>query len=141
MFKYLFKALFTDNTIIEQTQEDKGSIDGRNCFYDVIQKMDKLRAFAIYNQETGEEWLVDLNDGSFQHNYPTNSQEMTQSVFKLHGDKEFENLRLIWFMKRQLVLDIVNTEISSNEILGYNIGWQGNLKSTGENKEFIITVT
>jgi hypothetical protein len=139
-FKYLFKALLKDGSLIEQNQEDRGSVEGRNCFYDVLQKMDQLRAFALYNQETGEEWLVDLNDGHFEHNLVTIDGQMTKSGFKLHGSKEYENVRLVWFINRQLILDVVNTTIQSNEVTAYNFGWQANLKSTGENHEFVISL-
>lgn len=151
MFKYLFKALITDPSkengfyYIEQNQEDKGLVEGRNCFYDVLQVKDKLRAFALYNQETNEEWVLDLSDGHFEHNFPTLNIDTGEviyqgSSFKLHGELELENLRLIWFIRRQMLLDVVNTKVVNNVISSYNFGFQANLKTTGENKEFVITL-
>jgi hypothetical protein len=141
-FKYLFKALCFDDSLpenekfytIEQTQDDASpTTPGRNCYYDVIQaeKAGNLRAFAIYEQTTGDEYLIDLSDCHF---------EVNQKSFKLHGAAELDNIRLIWFIKRELILDVVNTTVLNNQITSYNFGFQSNDRKTNENKQFIMTL-
>lgn len=146
MFKYLFKALLDNGQIVEQNQEDKGSVSGKNCFYDVLcaEKEGKLRAFAIYNQETLDEWLIDLCTCTFEHNVPTKNPDTGEIIyagekFKLHGNLVLHDIRLIWFLERSMELDIVNNKILTNQIKSYNFGFQAN-DSAGQNHKFIITL-
>jgi hypothetical protein len=142
MFKYLFRALLNDDSFIEQNHEDKGSVEGRNCFYDVLQAQEKgnLKAFAVYDS-AGNEWLIDIGgDCHFEHNLILSETEAKYSSFKLHGEKILTNKRLIWFIRRELVLDVVNTTVQSNEITSYNFGFQAT-DNQGKNHEFIISLS
>lgn len=144
-FKYLFKALLTDNSIIEQTQDDKSkTTPGKNCFYDVLQNFDKVRAFALYNQINGVETVLDLHGCRFEINrppFPGEGDEFVNlSTFTLHGEEVLTNIRLIWFFDRRIELNVVDTAIVSNQIVGYNCGFQGNDKN-GENKQYILRLT
>lgn len=155
MFKYLFKALLFDPSqkendqysMIEQNENDiSPTTPGKNCFYDVIQAENAglLRAFALYNQETGEEWLVDLNDGHFEHNFPSKNEETGEIVYEgskfiLHDDLSLDNKRLIWFLRRELTVNVVDSSIIKDGISCYNFGFHGNDKS-GKNHKFIVTL-
>jgi len=62
--KYLFKAILKDGSLIEQTQEDKSShTENRNCFYDVLQKMDEVIGFGMENTENNDQYWVNLQNG------------------------------------------------------------------------------
>ncbi len=147
MFKYLFSAILHDGTIIAQNQQDQGSIEGKNCYYDVIQAENagKLRAFALYNQETGDEFLIDIGgDCHFECNSPHKNDETGEIIysgtsFKLHGEEKLRNIRLIWFIQREMVLDVVNTQVIANKIKSYNFGFQGSLPD-GSNFQRVVTL-
>jgi len=126
MLKYLFKALFTDGTILEQNQNDQSTTTpNKNAFYDVLQRLNEVRAFALYNQETGEEWLTDLKDGHFEHN---------QSPFFIH-DEELINKRLVFFKRNSF--NALNGQPLS---VTYHLGFQSN-KMDGSNVQKVIMLT
>jgi len=128
-FKYLFKALLNDGSVIEQTQEDKSqTTEGKNAFFDVMQNFDKLRAFALYNQETGEEHLIDLQDGHF---------EVNQIPFAFH-DEEIKDIRLIYF-RRNLVLANITTSQVSQTVASYHFGFQA-LNAQGHNVQKVMVL-
>lgn len=123
--KYLFKALLFDGSMIEQTQEDKSATtEGKNAFYDVLQRLDEVRAFGLYNQETGEEYLVDLHDGHF---------EVNNVPFFLHNEV-LTNLRLVFFKRNTI-------NFTTHEVYPvlYNFGFQAN-DEAGNNVKKIMTV-
>jgi hypothetical protein len=129
MFKYLFKALLNDGTVIEQTQEDKSpTTEGKNTFYDVLQNMDKLRVFALYHQETGAEYLIDLKDAHF---------EVNQSPLFLH-DEEVKNIRLIYFRRNMAIVNVTTQEVSQN-VASYHFGFQANTLN-GENVQKVMVL-
>jgi len=126
MPKYLFKALFKSGEILEQSPDDQSATTkGKNCFYDVLQRLNEVRAFALYNQETGEEWLTDLEDGHFEHN---------QSPFFIH-DEELTNKRLIFFKRNSF--NALNGQPLS---VTYHLGFQSN-KMDGSNVQKVIMLT
>lgn len=113
-FKYLFKALFHDKTTIDQTADDNSIITpGKNSFYDVLKQLENVRAFALYNQETNNEYLVDLSDGHF---------EINQIPFKLHEEEYITNIRLIYFRRNYIHSGAGET---IHEV-HYFFGWQAN---------------
>lgn len=67
---YLFQATFKDGSVIQQTQEDVSpTVGGKNCFYDVLQRMADLDQFVLWEQsEEGGFAGVSLIDGSFAIN-------------------------------------------------------------------------
>jgi len=65
--KYLFKATFSDGTVIKQTSKDVSKIDPkRSAFYDVLNCDKTLEKFEL----TGflDKWSVNLKTGEFTHN-------------------------------------------------------------------------
>lgn len=115
MFKYLFKCLFNDKLIIEQTQEDKSvNTVGKNAFFDVLSRLSDVRAFALYNIETKDEYLVDLADGHF---------EINGRIFRLCDEEQLINYRLIFF-KRNVIM--VRIGASQTQKVSYHFGWQAN---------------
>ncbi len=129
MFKYLFKALLKDGSLIEQTQEDKSLIaEGKNAFYDVLQNMENVRAFSLYNQETGAEHLVDLLDGRF---------EVNGCSFYLHDEEGLEDIRLIYFRRNLVMANIVTSEVAQG-VKSYHFGFQARHK--GQNLQRVMVV-
>ena len=123
--KYLFVALFNDGSTIEQTQEDKSQhTEGKNAFYDVLQRLNDLRAFALYNQETQDEYLVDLQDGRF---------EINGASFILH-EEPVSNLRLVYFKRNR-----ISMMTGEHYDPLFFIGFQGN-NALGQNVQRTITV-
>jgi hypothetical protein len=133
-FKFLYKALLKDNTLIELTQDDvSATTPGKNCYYDVLQaeKAGNLRAFAIYSQDTGDEFLVDLQDLHF---------EVNGVSFFLHGDERLTNIRLVWFLNREISANYSDLSFKGDRFTGYNVGFQGSAPD-GSNKQYVIKVT
>lgn len=129
--KYLFKALLKDGTVISQTQEDvSATTKDRNAFYDVLQKIDEVRAFALYDTESpdNDEYLVDLADGHF---------EINQKPFFMHNEN-VHNLRLIFFKRNLHALNLMDST-SRLVSIGYNFGFQGT-DDAGNNVQRIMTL-
>ena len=127
--KYLFKALLKDGTTIEQTQEDKSTTtEGKNAFYDVLQNTENLRAFALYNQETQEEYLVDLVDGRFEAN---------GASFFMH-DEQIQNIRLIYFKRNFLIVNLPGNPELTN--VTYHFGFQANTVGSGANLQRVMVL-
>ena len=126
MMKYLFSALMNDGTTINQTQEDKSqTTEGKNAFYDVLQRLEEVTAFALYNQETQDEYLVDLRDGHF---------EVNQIQLNLHLEAIF-NLRLIFFKRH-----VINFITREHYPVKFVFGFQAN-DEAGKNVQFTMTVS
>lgn len=111
---YLFKALFTDGTSIQQTPEDISSItEGKNCFYDVLQRLDDVEVFALHSDCTSV--VVDITTGTFAIN---------GVEFNAIGSDEFPHdakRRLIYFRRHQHTFE--QGEELSHET-EYHIGFQ-----------------
>ena len=126
-FKYLFRALLNNGTILEQNQEDSSKfVPGKNSFYDVLQEISSVRAFSLNNVETGDEYLVDLADGHF---------EINQIPFLMY-DEPVKNPRLIYF--RRNVVSVFGDNVSQG-ISSYHFGWQWNC-SDGSNIQRIMKI-
>lgn len=116
--RYLFKAVLFDGTLFEQTQEDKSIYtEGKNAFYDVLQRLNEVHAFALINQETGQEYLVDLTDGHF---------EAEGVPFLLHNDP-IGDFKLVFFKRN--TIGITNRNPYP---VGYNFGFEA--KDLANNK-------
>ena len=127
MLKYLFKALLNSGAVIEQTQQDTSALlEGKNAFYDVMQNFDNLRAFALYDWESIDEYLVDLSDGHF---------EINQTKFFLH-DEPISNIRLIYF-RRNVAEVSLGGETGPQQTISYHLGFQASA-TDGSNRQFIL---
>jgi hypothetical protein len=115
--KFLFEAHMTNGDIIRQNHEDKGTIEGRNCFADVLARIDDVVAFRFFSDDTIDSIAVNLIDGSFNVNgtrflaYPADA--------RIPNDARF---RLVYFKK-------VTQRMNQNgEHLGtateFHCGWQ-----------------
>jgi hypothetical protein len=130
--KYLFTALFNDGSRIVQTEEDKSAlVEGKNCFYDVLERIEDVIFFEIVNSETNDAYAIDLVDLHFFVN--------GAPCFIHDGPfaKPVTNIRLIWFVRNQ-------KDFNQNmEVIGerrqYFFGWQGNSES-GENIQRLMEV-
>ena len=88
VLKYLFAAQYNDGTIFYQDENDISLIDPKKSqFYDVLQKEEKLEAFALHGD--GHQYAVDLRDGHF---------EIDGIPFNLY-DMSIANRRVIFFRR------------------------------------------
>lgn len=118
MLKYLFTAIYKDESTLIQTQDDLSTKEaGRSAFFDIDH--DNLLAFGIESET--DVVLVHLDDGAFT----VNGLEI-----QLY-DKPVENRRLIFFRRHRHAFN-VGFEETDHEI-EYHIGWQGNDPDTGHN--------
>lgn len=130
-FKYLFKCLFKDNTILEQTQSDiSQSNPQKSAFYDIQQRLGDVMAFALYNTETKDEYLVDLRDGHF---------EINQVSFKVYCEDNLSNIRLIYFRRHVHLFNVGAANEETSHKVSYNFGFQA-VDSCGKNVKHIITL-
>jgi len=126
--KYLFKAILKDGSLIEQTQEDKSShTENRNCFYDVLQKMDEVIGFGMENTENNDQYWVNLQNGEFIIN---------NAPFFFH-EGELRNIRLIYFKRNYIHRNLVTQEETRQ--YSYHFGYQA-LNEKGENVQKVIAL-
>lgn len=126
MSKYLFKCLLNSGEIITQNETDQSTTTpNKNTFWDVLQRLNEVRAFGLYNQENGDEWLVSIEDGHFEHN---------MQPFLVGDEGELANRRLIYFKRN--IMNALNGE-KLNEV--FFIGYQGN-RADGSNAQCKIGV-
>lgn len=128
MFKYLFQCLFRDGSTVKQTQEDKSiSVEGKNAFFDVLSRLSEVRAFALYNTETNDEYLVNLDDGHF---------EVNRRSFRICDEEQLINFRLIFFKRTTILVNLGGR--NDNKRIEYHFGWQANRPDGSNVKRIII---
>lgn len=125
--QWLFKAIFADNSSIEQDLDDKCQTrtDGTGSrFTDVLAREEELIAFGLVNTKSNETVYVDLQTGNFQ---------VGNTPIAIH-DQNFEprlhKLRLIYFRETRAE----QTQNAKGEVIGerhyvnrYFIGWQASV--------------
>lgn len=118
MLKYLFTAVYNDDTTYEQSEDDLSKKDPqRSAYFDI--EHDKLLAFAIHNDT--DVVLVRLDDGTFEIN--------GLSIILYEGP--VENRRLIYFRRHRHAFNVGFEELDHE--VEFHIGWQGNEPGTGNN--------
>lgn len=139
-----FEADFSDGTTYIQGIKDE-SIDteGKNAFFDILQRMDQVIRFHII-KDTGDRYTVDLRDGHFEINgCPFDAHEQ-------YFDTRGKTLQLIYFkeMRRDdTVTGTVQEDLSIKQattpgvpyVNRYFIGWQTN-KPNGDSVQQTIAV-
>lgn len=133
--KYLFKATFKDGTIIEQTPDDRSSVEPmtRSAFFDVLEheKVSQLTRFELFGE--GHRYAVCFPDGHF---------ETDGLPFKMHeGPLEFAGLRLIYFRNHTRHFAAGTGPQAGGQIgheLVYRIGWQYTMK--GHNYQQVMQI-
>lgn len=130
MLKYLFIASFLDGTVIEQTQEDKSSIDPekRSQFFDVLEKEKEVPMVSFILVGEGHEYGVDMRDGHF---------EIDGVPFQFHEDT-LTNLRLIFWRRHRHHFKAGSTEQIGHEVV-YRFGWQAT-NHKGENEQHVMQI-
>jgi hypothetical protein len=119
--KYLFECHFNDGTQLLQTSEDVSKIDPtRSAFYDVVQRLDDVSVFHLFENYPGYSSLnlvVDLKTGLFSLNgVPFLASDPSQSI---PADAKF---RLVFFRRHTHTNNIGGNEISHD--VEYHVGWQ-----------------
>lgn len=125
--KYLFECHFVDGTVYQQNPEDTStSIPGKSAFTDVLQRIDDVVVFGIFNNETT--YAVDLRDGHFEINQVPFEIALPDDLV-LSEDVKFD---LVYFrrVKHNQVLGQLMTEESTT--IDYHFGW----KTTVNDKEY-----
>lgn len=123
---YLFKAQLKDGSCLYQNQEDQSTgTPGKNCFYDVLQRIDEVVFFRLQNEN--DCWAVNLITGEFEHN---------GRIFLVEqGDFERATpYRLIYWKRHTHHFQTGQHDIE------YIIGWQTN-DTKGKNYQQTIVVS
>jgi hypothetical protein len=120
--KYLFECHFNDGTRLLQTPEDVSSIDPtRSAFYDVVQRLDDVDAFVLYepgpNIVPNVNLIVDLKTGLFSLNgVPFLASNPSETI---PPDSKF---RLVYFRRHTHITNGDGEQISHDT--EYHLGWQ-----------------
>jgi hypothetical protein len=115
--RYLFVATFKDGSVIKQTQEDKSpTTPGKNCFYDVLQRMPEVRTFEFIGN--GVRAGVNLETGHFSMNGATFLASDPSLIANLN---DIDGFRLVYFKRHRHTLSNY-TEVSHG--IEYHLGWQ-----------------
>lgn len=110
--KYLFVAVYNDNTHYQQSSEDVSKKNPKkSSFFDVDK--DKLVKFFIASETTAV--CVDLIDGHF---------EINNVPFRLHSDlDEFKDFKLVYFRDVRRHFKANSLEPIGIDVI-YQIGWE-----------------
>jgi hypothetical protein len=127
----------TDGSVIQETPEDKSNTtEGRNAFYDVIQRIGEVKRFSLRNcvTDAGDTSTVsvDLTDGTFTMNGSQPFTVQNPSV-ELDNNPEY---RLIYFRRVWQHRHMDGTQSSDME---FHIGWQVTTEG-GKNVKYTIAV-
>jgi len=111
----LFEAHLHSGEVIIQTAEDKSTVaEDKNCFHDVLQRIDEVAFFGLYGDD--HTYVVDLRDGHFEiDGLAFNTGDPSVS---LPPDTKY---RLIYFKRTNL--HFVGMEQVGADV-EYHIGWQ-----------------
>lgn len=138
----LFYANYADGTQIAQNQEDIGTVEGRNCFFDVLEKEKETPLISFVLANGTHSFGVDLVDGHF---------EVNGVPFFMHDLKRTEadlkNFRIIYFRNVEQITNVTVDPDTGEPLdgtvlavkVGYTIGWQAN-DETGKNIQKYIKV-
>lgn len=112
-----FVATFADGSQICQNAEDVGTVKGRNCYFDVMQKqLDVPLACFVLAGEGYPVFGVDLRDGHFEVNgVPFFQHSEPLKDFRLHYFRNVSQHRVMAVGQNSEPVDSVE--------LGYDIGW------------------
>lgn len=115
-----FIATFADGTQIFQNAEDKGSVEGHNCFYDVLQKqLDTPLVCFVLAGENYPTFGVDLKDGHFEVNQvPFFQHSEPLQDFSLIYYRDVRQHRTFKQKDGQLVEPMDTADV------GYTLGWK-----------------
>jgi hypothetical protein len=139
---YLFTAEFEDGTIIQQTQEDKSSIDPTKAKFLDVQEYEKkspLTYFTLVVDHQEFEELpqvqvcsVDLTTGAFN----INGAWFYTHRFDRSDIENYKDFRIIYL--RNNTIHIHSETAEQIHLVGYTLGWQ--VTSDGENIQRIIKI-
>jgi hypothetical protein len=121
--KFLFTAAFDHGFRVQQTQDDKSASDPeRSAFFDVLRAIEQgKRLDCFWLTGEGHTYCVRLTDGAFA---------VDGVPFATH-EEDLENFRILYFRVRDTHFN-TDQDVLGHEI-AYRIGFQANVKGTGEN--------
>lgn len=113
-----FVATFADGSQIVQTAEDAGTVEGRNCYYDVLQRQKEVPLICfVLAAENYPTFGVDLRDGHFEVN----------GVPFFQHTQPLKDFSLVYFRNvsqhRTVRVDGTGEPDDWAEV-GYDIGWK-----------------
>lgn len=115
--KLFFIVTFEDGTQIAQNVEDVGAVEGRNCYYDVMQKTLEVPAVCcVLAAEGYPTFGVDLKDGHF---------EVNGVPFFMHTEP-YKDFRLQYFrnVTQHRQTNVKTGETIDTAEVGYLLGWE-----------------
>lgn len=131
---FLFEAQFVNGDIYQQTTEDKSTTtEGRNCFFDVLQRIDEVVIFGLFSNDCPDTWAVDLRTGTFHHNgVPFAAGDPSVTI------PQDAKLRLVYFKRCGLTITPDGEQFEHPPV--YHIGFQTNLADGSNYKQTISVV-
>lgn len=132
---FQFEAHLSNGEVYQQNPKDQSiTTEGRNCFYDIMQRIDEVEVFGLFSDDCPETWAVDLRDGHFQHNgIPFQAGDPSLEV------PVDEKRRLIYFKRHTHTVQLgtaLPEELAHS--ITYHIGWQVTID--GKNYKQTISV-
>ena len=113
---FLFVATYADGSQIIQNEDDASETTaGKNCYYDVLSRVDKPVSFVITDGD--KVFGVDLSDGHFE----VNGVPFFQHRPELEPLSDFD---LVYCRTPEQTIDARSGKHISGRIAGYTIGWQ-----------------
>lgn len=122
---FIWTAKFKDSEDICQFDFETGK---ENRFQEVINKIDKLEYFILWNKE--KYFTVDLTNGLIYYNTKLKEEKY------LH--KEKHNIRLIYFRRHKVEMGLNNFKEIKHEII-YFLGFQYNTDDN-QNRKILIQI-
>lgn len=119
MLPFLFQANFRTGDFIQQTHADESPITpGKNCFYDVKQRIDDVASFGFFSDEHPNTYAVDLSDGHFE----INGVQFTAQDPSLKASDAKPVYRLVYFKQNRIDRDSTTTQ--TKHYVCFHLGWQ-----------------
>lgn len=110
-----FVATFADGSQIVQTADDAGTVEGRNCYYDVLQRQKEVPLVCfVLAAENYPAFGVDLRDGHFEVN----------GVPFFQHTQQLKDFQLVYFrnVSQHRTISRNGGTIDTVEV-GYDLGW------------------
>jgi len=131
--KYVFKANFLDGTTYSQNWEDEPVIaDHGSSFTDIVDRLDQIETFELYDVFGDFKCSVNLTNGTFQ--VQDTPLAVKNPKIKIPPETQF---KLIYFRQVSIMFNLPNNEEVGHNVQ-YNIGWQ--VTVDGENIQQTIAI-
>jgi hypothetical protein len=121
---FLWTAVFKDYSYISQLEN---GIEHR--FQEIKERFNELKYFSIYNKDTNQYFIIDLEKGLIYNNHISyNEQDLKEKK---------ENIRLIYFRRNRITMS--ESGQNQSHTVTYHLGYQY-LDNLGNNQKIILRI-